>query len=71
MQQHAYHANVHADRDCLRAAGRVIEYAGGEFVVYWGRYMVAAKLRCKLRAWVKLGKTRGPQAGVEKATRTR
>ena len=60
LQLHAYHADVHAARDALKQRGAVITHP--MFVVYWSRYMVAAALRCKLRARRQRGQLKAQRA---------
>lgn len=60
LQQHAYHADVHAARDVLRDAGHVVQHDA--FSTAWRRYMVAGKFRCRLLARVRCGATWEQQA---------
>ena len=65
LQHHSYLADVHAARDYLRKEGRTIN--SEQLAIYWRRYMVCAKFRCRLLAKVRRGATRRAKAGVQKA----
>jgi len=67
LQHHAYMSDPLDAESEMRKAGRVIAWT--DFSVYWLRFMVAARFRCKLRARM-LRKATRPEvqrAGVQRA----